>query len=110
MAHLDISAAGTRPLRGPGETGRVTEDGGRCLLPLACGSADHLRGAPGELFVVRKFGALVPPYQPDAGYHGTSPTLEFGVRVLKVSRRFIRKFDFTCLYYRGRADRTAQNQ
>lgn len=42
--------------------------------------------APGELFVVRNVGALVPPYQPDAGYHGTSAALEFGVRVLKVSR------------------------
>jgi hypothetical protein len=28
--------------------------------------------APGELFVVRNVGALVPLYQPDAGYHGTS--------------------------------------
>jgi len=39
---------------------------------------------PGELFVVRNVAALVPPYQPDAGYHGTSAALEFGVRVLKV--------------------------
>lgn len=41
---------------------------------------------PGELFVVRNVAALVPPYQPDAGYHGTSAALEFGVRVLKVAR------------------------
>ncbi len=39
---------------------------------------------PGELFVVRNVAALVPPYQPDALYHGTSAALEFGVRVLKV--------------------------
>jgi carbonic anhydrase len=39
---------------------------------------------PGELFVVRNVAALVPPYQPDAMYHGTSAALEFGVRVLKV--------------------------
>lgn len=41
---------------------------------------------PGELFVVRNVAALIPPYQPDARYHGTSAALEFGVRVLKVSR------------------------
>ena len=41
---------------------------------------------PGELFVIRNVAGLVPPYQPDAGYHGTSAALEFGVRVLKVAR------------------------
>jgi carbonic anhydrase len=41
---------------------------------------------PGELFVVRNVAGLVPPYQPDVGYHGTSAALEFGVRVLKVAR------------------------
>jgi carbonic anhydrase len=42
--------------------------------------------APGELFVIRNVAALVPPYNPDGGYHGTSAALEFGVRVLKVAR------------------------
>lgn len=41
---------------------------------------------PGELFVVRNVAALVPPYQPDARYHGTSAALEYAVRVLKVAR------------------------
>jgi carbonic anhydrase len=41
---------------------------------------------PGELFVVRNIAGLVPPFTPDAGYHGTSAALEFGVRVLKVAR------------------------
>src|SRR5689334_17838841 len=42
--------------------------------------------APGELFVVRNVANLVPPYQPDAAYHGTSAALEFAVRVLGVAR------------------------
>ena len=39
---------------------------------------------PGELFVVRNVANLVPPYEPDASYHGTSAALEFAVRDLKV--------------------------
>ncbi len=39
---------------------------------------------PGGLFVVRNVANLVPPYQPDAAYHGTSAALEFGVRSLQV--------------------------
>jgi carbonic anhydrase len=42
--------------------------------------------SPGELFVVRNVAALVPPYRPDAGYHGTSAALEYGIRVLGVAR------------------------
>jgi carbonic anhydrase len=41
---------------------------------------------PGELFVIRNVAGLVPVYQPDSGYHGTSAALEYGVRVLKVAR------------------------
>ncbi len=42
---------------------------------------------PGEMFVLRNVAALVPPYQPKSGgYHGSSAALEFGVRVLQVSR------------------------
>lgn len=39
---------------------------------------------PGEMFIVRNVANLVPPYRPDANYHGTSAALEFAVRVLKV--------------------------
>jgi carbonic anhydrase len=39
---------------------------------------------PGELFVVRNVANLVPPYAPDAHYHGTSAALEFAVRALQV--------------------------
>jgi carbonic anhydrase len=41
---------------------------------------------PGELFVIRNVANLVPPYAPDASYHGTSAAVEFGVRVLEVGR------------------------
>jgi carbonic anhydrase len=41
---------------------------------------------PGELFIVRNVAALVPPYQPDQAYHGTSAALEFGVKSLGVRR------------------------
>lgn len=39
---------------------------------------------PGEMLTVRNVANLVPPYEPDVAYHGTSAALEFGVRVLAV--------------------------
>lgn len=39
---------------------------------------------PGELFMVRNVANLVPPYEHDLSYHGTSAALEFGVCVLEV--------------------------
>lgn len=39
---------------------------------------------PGELFVVRNVANLVPPYEPDGHYHGTSAALEFAVQALRV--------------------------
>ncbi|WP_342641311.1 carbonic anhydrase [Rhodoligotrophos ferricapiens] len=58
-------------------------------LVIACSDSridPHLifQTAPGEIFVVRNVANLVPPYQPDAEYHGTSAAIEFAVRNLKV--------------------------
>lgn len=39
---------------------------------------------PGELFVVRNVANLVPPYELQGQYHGTSAALEFAVRHLQV--------------------------
>lgn len=41
---------------------------------------------PGELFVVRNIAALVPPYEEDGTYHGTSAAIEFAVTGLRVKR------------------------
>jgi carbonic anhydrase len=40
--------------------------------------------APGEMLTIRNVASLVPPYAPDAAYHGTSAALEFAVRVMEV--------------------------
>jgi carbonic anhydrase len=40
---------------------------------------------PGELFVLRNIGNLVPPYGPNDDLHGTSAALEFGVIALGVA-------------------------
>lgn len=39
---------------------------------------------PGDLFVVRNVANIVPPYEKDESYHGTSAALEFGICNLKV--------------------------
>lgn len=39
---------------------------------------------PGDLFVIRNVGNLVPPFESDAGFHGTSAGIEFAALVLGV--------------------------
>lgn len=39
---------------------------------------------PGEIFVVRNVGALVPPFETTPGRHGVSAALEFAIQILKV--------------------------
>ena len=39
---------------------------------------------PGEMFIVRNVANLVPPFEEDTAFHGTSAAIEFAVRVLEV--------------------------
>lgn len=39
---------------------------------------------PGDLFILRNVANLVPPYEPEGKYHGTSAAIEFAVLGLKV--------------------------
>lgn len=39
---------------------------------------------PGDLFVIRNVANLVPPYQPNTDYHGTSAALEFAIMGLGI--------------------------
>lgn len=39
---------------------------------------------PGEIFVLRNVANLVPPFEPDSAYHGTSSAIEFAVIGLNV--------------------------
>jgi carbonic anhydrase len=39
---------------------------------------------PGALFIVRNVANLVPPYEPEGKYHGTSAAIEFAALALKV--------------------------
>lgn len=39
---------------------------------------------PGDLFVVRNVGNLVPPYEADSGHHGVSAAIEYAVDILEV--------------------------
>lgn len=40
--------------------------------------------APGEMFVVRNVANIMPPYEQNGDYHGTSAALEFAVQALRV--------------------------
>lgn len=59
------------------------------VLVIACSDSRNdpallTQSEPGDMFVVRNVAAIVPPYQPDSQYHGTSAAIEFAVKGLKV--------------------------
>jgi carbonic anhydrase len=59
------------------------------VMVIACSDsrvdpAQIFDARPGEMFVVRNVAALVPPFEPDSGYHGVSAALEFAVTQLEV--------------------------
>lgn len=59
------------------------------VLLIACSDsrvdpAILFSATPGELFVIRVVAALVPPYKPNADFHGVSAALEFAIRDLEV--------------------------
>lgn len=48
-----------------------------------------LQSEPGDLFVVRNVANIVPPYEADHGFHGTSAALEFGLCYLNIKQLII---------------------
>ncbi|HEX6588293.1 MAG TPA: carbonic anhydrase [Longimicrobiales bacterium] len=70
---------------------RLVEEGQKpSTLFIGCSDSrvvpDLITGTlPGELFIVRNVGALVPPYEKDTGYHGVSAGIEFAVINLEVT-------------------------
>lgn len=59
------------------------------VLVIACSDSRNdpallTQSEPGDIFVVRNVAAIVPPYQPDSQYHGTSAAIEFAVKGLHI--------------------------
>lgn len=70
---------------------RLAADGQnpRAMVISCCDSRVHVTsifGAEqGEFFIHRNIANLVPPYNPDGEYHGTSAAIEYAVGTLKVA-------------------------
>ena len=70
---------------------RLASDGQhpRAMVISCCDSRVHVTsifGADqGEFFIHRNIANLVPPYNPDGEYHGTSAAVEYAVRTLRVA-------------------------
>ncbi len=74
---------------------RLAEDGQRprAMVISCCDSRVHVTaifGADqGEFFIHRNIANLVPPYNPDGEYHGTSAAVEYAVSSLKVAQLIV---------------------
>ncbi len=74
---------------------RLAEDGQRprAMVISCCDSRVHVTaifGADqGEFFIHRNIANLVPPYNPDGEYHGTSAAVEYAVTSLKVAHLIV---------------------
>ncbi|MCB2109387.1 MAG: carbonic anhydrase [Defluviimonas sp.] len=74
---------------------RLAEDGQRPrgMVISCCDSRVHVTsifGADqGEFFIHRNVANLVPPYNPDGEYHGTSAAVEFAVTTLRVAHMIV---------------------
>lgn len=80
-AHLAEQAALYRRLAQGGQSPSI--------MMIACADsrvdpATIFSTGPGELFVVRNVANLVPPYEQNGGYHGTSAAIEFAVENIGV--------------------------
>jgi carbonic anhydrase len=74
---------------------RLAESGQnpRAMVVSCCDSRVHVTsifGADqGEFFIHRNIANLVPPYNPDGEYHGTSAAVEYAVTTLKVAHLIV---------------------
>ena len=74
---------------------RLAEDGQRprAMVISCCDSRVHVTsifGADqGEFFIHRNIANLVPPYNPDGEYHGTSAPVEYAVTTLRVAHLIV---------------------
>jgi carbonic anhydrase len=85
------SAFAARRLRAEQDRYRALAETGQSPEVMIVGCCDSrvspeviFDAGPGELFVVRNVGNLIPPYAPDGRAHGVSAALEFAVGALRV--------------------------
>jgi len=68
-------------------------------LVMACSDsrldpATIFDASPGEIFVIRNIGNLVPPFERDESHHGTSAALEFAVTQIPVKEILVLGHEF----------------